>query len=107
MNDTASPPRERDIEQNLLTWLSSLKYVVRDDIRDLDGLKQNFRARFEELNQVSLTDGEFARLLRDNITPDVFAASKRLRAKHSFERDDGTPLNYTLVNLREWCKNKY
>ena len=107
MNDTASPPRERDIEQNLLTWLSSLKYVVREDIVDRDTLTQNFRLRFEELNQVKLTDGEFARLLRDNITPDVFAASKRLRAKHSFERDDGTPLNYTLVNLREWCKNKY
>ena len=22
-------------------------------------------------------------------------------------RDDGTPLNYTLVNLRDWCKNSF
>jgi len=26
---------------------------------------------------------------------------------NSFERDDGTPLNYMLVNIRDWCKNDY
>ena len=26
---------------------------------------------------------------------------------NSFERDDGTPLNYTLVNIRDWCKNTF
>ncbi len=32
-------------------------------------------------------------------------SSKTLRAISSFTRDDGTPLNYTLVNLKDWCKN--
>ena len=38
---------------------------------------------------------------------DVFAASRRLREINSFERDDGTPLFYTLVNIKDWCKNTY
>ena len=24
-----------------------------------------------------------------------------------FTRDDGTPLNYTLVNIKDWCKNTF
>jgi type I site-specific restriction-modification system R (restriction) subunit len=30
-----------------------------------------------------------------------------LRERNSFERDDGTPLNYTLVNIKDWCKNSF
>jgi hypothetical protein len=52
----------------------------------------------------SLTDSEFERLLDSIITPDVFAAPA-LREINSFERDDGTPLYYTLVNIKDWCKN--
>ena len=25
----------------------------------------------------------------------------------AFERDDGTPLNFSLVNLKDWCKNDF
>jgi hypothetical protein len=34
------------------------------------------------------------------ITPDVFMAARTLRERNSFERDDGTPLFYTLVNIK-------
>ena len=27
--------------------------------------------------------------------------------RNSFTRDDGTPLNYTLVNIDDWCKNTF
>ena len=27
--------------------------------------------------------------------------------EQAFTRDDGTPLNYTLVNIRDWCKNDF
>lgn len=37
----------------------------------------------------------------------MFAAAHTLRERNSFERDDGTPLNYTLVNIGEWCKNSF
>ena len=30
-----------------------------------------------------------------------------LRERNSFTRDDGTPLNYTLVNIKDWCKNTF
>lgn len=68
---------------------------------------KNFREKFETLNKVHLTDNEFQRLLDAVITPDVYNAAQTLRNINSFERDDGTPLNYSLVNIRDWCKNDF
>ena len=99
--------RENEIENDLLRKLRELKYEYRSDIRDLDALKGNFRLHFENLNRVKLTDAEFARLLEEIITPDVFAAARMLREKNTLEREDGTPLDYTLVNTRDWCKNHF
>lgn len=87
--------------------LSDLKYIYRPDIRDRATLEQNFREKFEELNRVHLTDNEFARLLDKIVTADVFAASTTLRERNTFERDDGTPLTYTLINIKDWCKNTF
>ena len=70
-------------------------------------LKANFREKFEELNRVNLTDGEFQRLLDEIVTPDVYEAARSLRNREAFIRDDGTPLNYTLVNIKDWCKNTF
>ena len=50
---------------------------------------------------------EFQRLLDEIVTPDVFTAAHTLRNRNSFTRDDGTPLNYTLVNISDWCKNTF
>ncbi|MDZ4692248.1 type I restriction endonuclease subunit R [Terricaulis sp.] len=99
--------QERQLEDWLISKLVDLKYEYRRDIRDRAALEQNFRTKFEELNRVRLTDSEFARLLDDIVTPDVFTAASRLRERNSFTRDDGTPLNYTLVNIRDWCKNTF
>ena len=99
--------RERDIEEEFLEKLSGLKYNIRPDIRDRAALELNFRQKFEALNRVTLTDGEFQRLLDELITPDVFTAARVLREKSDFTRDDGTPLSYTLVNIRDWCKNDF
>ena len=98
---------ESQIERGLLEKLAQLKYTQRPDIRDRASLEANFREKFQELNRVHLTDSEFARLVEQLVTPDVFAASKRLRETSSFERDDGTPLFYTLVNTKDWCKNTF
>jgi type I restriction enzyme R subunit len=98
---------ENQIERDLISKLEDLKYTYRPDIRDRAALEQNFRQHFEVLNRVHLTDSEFARLLGSIVTPDVFAAAKHLRERNSFERDDGTPLYYTLVNIKDWCKNNF
>ncbi|MDS4031983.1 MAG: type I restriction endonuclease subunit R [Candidatus Contendobacter sp.] len=98
---------EQEIEQALIGKLGDLKYTYRPDIRDRAALEHNFRQHFEALNRVHLTDSEFHRLLESIITPDVFAAARHLRERNSFERDDGTPLYYTLVNIKDWCKNSF
>lgn len=98
---------EAHLEQQFLEKMQELKYTYRSDIRDLDSLEKNFREKFERLNYVSLSDDEFRRLLKDNITSDVFTASKHLRERQTFVRDDETTFDYSLVNLRDWCKNEY
>ena len=37
----------------------------------------------------------------------MFTASQTLRERNTFGREDGTPLQYTLVNLKDWCKNEF
>ena len=98
---------EAQLEQQFLEKLQEMKYTYRSDIRNLDALEKNFRQKFERLNFVSLSDDEFRKLLQENITSDVFTASKRLREKQTFTRNDGTTFDYSLVNLRDWCKNDY
>ncbi|HEV2647211.1 MAG TPA: type I restriction endonuclease subunit R [Acidobacteriaceae bacterium] len=98
---------ERDLEAMLITKLKDLKYEHRPDIRDRAKLEGNFKEKFEALNRVTLTDGEFQRLLDEIVTPDVYEASRSLRSREAFVRDDGTPLNYTLLNIKDWCKNAF
>jgi type I restriction enzyme R subunit len=104
MNTTTA---ERHLETAFLAKLGELKYTLRSDIRDRASLESNFRQKFEALNRVTLTDGEFQRLIDEIVTPDVFTAARTLRERNSFTRDDGTPLNYTLVNIKDWCKNSF
>jgi type I restriction enzyme, R subunit len=99
--------REDGIEYGLIGTLQGLKYEYRRDITNRATLEQNFREKFEALNRVRLTDAEFARLLDEIVTPDVFTAAQTLRGINAFTRDDGTPLNYTLVNIKDWCKNSF
>lgn len=99
--------KEMDIEREFIQTLQYLKYSFRDDIRDKAALNANFRAKFNALNGVTLTDGEFEHLLGSIIDADVFKASQALREQGYMEREDGTPLHYTLVNLKDWCKNEF
>lgn len=98
---------EAQIELDFIDKLEELKYKYRDDITDRFALERNFRTKFEALNRVQLSDTEFNRLLEKIVTPDVFVAAKSLRDRDTIERDDGTPLNYTLVNIKDWCKNSF
>ena len=99
--------KESQVEQNLINKLEDLKYTYRPDIRDKAALEQNFRQKFEALNRVHLTDAEFARLRDEITTADVFTAAQALREKGKFTREDGTPLEFTLVNIKDWCKNDF
>ncbi|MFZ4617746.1 MAG: type I restriction endonuclease, partial [Rectinemataceae bacterium] len=98
---------EAQIEKDFISKLSELKYDYRADIIDRAALENNFRAKFQELNRVRLSDAEFQRLMAEIVSPDVFTAAQTLRNRNAFTRDDGTPLNYTLVNIDDWCKNSF
>lgn len=98
---------EKEIETSFIEKLKDLKYIYRDDIKDKISLESNFRNHFQKLNKVNLSDSEFARLRDSIITADVFMASKLLRETNTFKRDDDTPLQYTLVNIKDWCKNEF
>ncbi|WP_221091278.1 type I restriction endonuclease subunit R [Deinococcus aquaedulcis] len=98
---------EQEIENSFVEKLKDLKYIYRPDLRSREKLESNFREKFNALNHVTLTDSEFVRLLEQIITPDTFEAAKRLRTRHTMLRDDDTPLDYTLVNVKDWCKNSF
>ncbi|MGV3664683.1 MAG: type I restriction endonuclease subunit R [Leptospira bouyouniensis] len=98
---------ELNIETNLIKKLEDLKYTYRGEIRNREDLERNFRKHFEELNKVKLTDSEFARLRDEIVNADVYQSAKLIRSRNTFEREDGTPLHYTLVNLNDWCKNNF
>jgi len=99
--------RESEIETALVAKLEDLKYTSRPDIRDRAALEANFKKKFETLNRCNLTDSEFARLRDEIVQPDVYRASKLLRERQLFTREDGTPLYYTLVNIKDWCRNEF
>ena len=98
---------KQNLEESLVTKLRNLKYEYRPDIRDQAKLETNFREKFEALNRVNLTDREFQRLLDEIVTPDVYETARSLRNRGTFIREDSTPLNYTLVNIQDWSKNKF
>jgi type I restriction enzyme R subunit len=98
--------KENQIEEALIKQLTELKYIYRSDIVDRKSLEQNFRTKFEALNRVRLSDNEFLRLREEIINPDVFAASKLLRERQYFQREDGTPLHYTLVNNKRLVQKR-
>lgn len=98
---------EKQIELSFIEKLKELKYIYREDIKDKVSLEDNFRKHFQELNRVRLSDSEFSRLKESIITSNVVSAAKILRETNTFKRDDDTPLQYTLVNMNDWCKNEY
>ena len=75
---------ERDLEESLVTKLRDLKYEYRPDIRDRAKLEANFREKFEPLNRVNLTDGEFQRLLDE-------ALPRRRLLLPTIALDEGVP----------------
>ena len=101
------PQKESQIEQHFIRHLEGLGYKYCKDIKNRASLEANFRNKFEALNNVRLTDGEFERLMGNIVSPDVYEASKTLRDKVEVVHDDGTTRFYPLVNLQNWCKNDY
>src|SRR5699024_1390364 len=96
--------KEQDIEDKLIGKLGELKYSYREDIRDKAALHDNFRGQFNAINHVETNGAGFGRPLGGLIQADGFKAFRMLSERGYMERDDGTPLHYSLVNRQDWCK---
>lgn len=99
--------REAQLEQEFIKALEEQGYTYNEAIKDRSSLEQNFRRIFEKRNYCHLSDSEFARLKEMLTISDVFEASKLLREKNTFKRDDDTPLVFDLLNTKDWCKNEF
>ena len=98
---------EAQLEQEFIEALKEQGYTYNEAIKDRQSLEQNFRKHFEKRNYCHLSDSEFNRLKEIIINSDVFKASKFLREKNTFKRDDDTPLVFELLNTKDWCKNEF
>ena len=103
MADSAMPMTapETDLDGPLVSKLSALGFDRRPDIRDRAALKADFREKFQALNRVALTDGEFRRLLLENVSPDVYETARSFRSWNAFVRAGCTPLDCAFVNFRD------
>lgn len=99
--------REAEIEKRFIEQLVGLGYKYRRDIKDKHSLETNFKKHFNRLNYVNLTESEFERLKNKIISDDVFSSSQILRRVNDMYRDDDTPLSYTLVDIKDWCRNEF
>ena len=54
----------------------------------------------DEADRITSYNVCYTKLLR-------YAAAKTLREKQTLDRDDGKALHYTLVNIKDWCKNSF
>ena len=99
---------ERDLEESLVTKLRDLKYEYRPDIHDRATLEANFRKRFRspESGHTHRRRVPATPSMRSS-HPTCTKAARSLRHREAFIRADGTPLNYTLVNIKDWCKNHF
>ena len=56
---TSHVVKEEHVEYGFIGMFQNLKYEYRADIRDRAALEHTFRQKFEALNRVHLSDGEF------------------------------------------------
>ncbi len=70
-------------------------------------MRANLRAQLGKHNGVTLSDGEFGKVLNHLDKGNVFDKAKTLRGRMQLTRDDGTPLYLQFLNSQEWCQNQY
>lgn len=97
---------EAQLEEGLVQRLKDLGWAP-VSIADGAALRANLRAQIEAHNDVSLSDGEFARVLNHLDKGNVFEKAERLRDRMALNRDDGTVSYLQFLNSEEWCKNRY
>ena len=98
---------EAQLEESLIKRLGGLGYDRVTITSDAE-LRANLKTQLEKHNKITLTDGEFARVMNQLNKGNVFDKAKTLREpKILVHTDDGEPLWINLLNTDHWCQNQY
>lgn len=97
---------EAQLENDLIDRLEARGWG-RVAIADEAAMLTNLKAQLEAHNKVTLTAGEFERVLNHLDKGNVFERAKTLRDRYDLTREDGTRLYIEFMNTREWCHNRY
>jgi type I restriction enzyme R subunit len=97
---------EDQLEQGLVKRLTGLGYAP-VAIPDAGAMRANLRAQLDIHNNVTLTDGEFAKVLNHLSKGNVFDKAMTLRDRCQVTRDDGSALYIQFLNTVDWCRNQY
>lgn len=97
---------EAQLENDLIDRLEARGWG-RVAIADEAAMLANLKAQIEAHNNVTLTNGEFERVLNHLDKGNVFERAKTLRDRYDLTREDGTRLYIEFMNTREWCRNRY
>ncbi|MER9801771.1 type I restriction endonuclease subunit R [Mesorhizobium sp. M0142] len=97
---------EAQLEESLITRLGALGWE-RVMLRDETALIANLKAQLEAHNGLTLTDGEFARILNHLDKGNVFDRARTLRDRYHLVREDGSSVFIEFMNTHKWCQNRY
>ncbi|MDX2246465.1 MAG: type I restriction endonuclease subunit R [Bacteroidia bacterium] len=97
---------EQILENNLVFQLQQLGYE-KVAIRDEGDLLANLKAQLEKHNKVTLTEGEFAQILRFIDKGNIFERAKILRERVPYTDAQGENKSLELLNLIHWCQNRF
>lgn len=97
---------EQILEDNLVKQLGTLGYEF-VNIRNEAELLANLKSQLEKHNGVTLSKGEFDKVLNHLNKGNSFDRAKLLRDRFQLTRDNGENLYLEFLNLEHWCQNQY
>jgi type I restriction enzyme R subunit len=97
---------EQILEDNLVKQLGALGYDF-VTLRNETELLANLKGQLEKHNGVTLSQGEFDKVLNHLNKGNSFDRAKLLRDRFQLTRDNGDNLYLEFLNLEHWCQNQY
>jgi len=98
---------EAQLEEALIIRLTGLGYE-RVTIANSQDLTANLKKQLEvHNNNITLSEGEFSKVLNHLDKGNVFQRAKTLRDRFQLTRDDGSNIHIEFMNTLQWCKNQY
>lgn len=102
---------EADLERELIQDLRNQGYEFRTDLKSTDAILANVRVQLQALNDVQLTDKEWARFVETYLDKPSDSVTDKARKLHEdyifdFVFDDGRIQNIYLFDKGNVCRNK-